>query len=319
MNEEQFWKKILLEIETSNPVVLAIIIHRKGSAPNIPGAKMIVTLENLHGTIGGGISEHKLVEDARALIHEEKFTVERIHLEHNEEALENKSGMICSGSQTFALVPLTSKDKTVLEKLIEAYSKANPGTLTINNTGINIDFNSILKQDNFYSEEHGTWIYRENVGMQNRLFVCGGGHVSLALSRIMKTLNFHITVIDDRIELPTMVSNTYANEKIIASFEKIAEIIPEGNNVYVAIMTYGHISDEQVLEKIITKKCKYIGMMASSTKKQQIFNNLEKKGITKTLLDSIHSPIGIKINSNTPEEIAISIAAELIQTKNSIV
>ena len=82
-------------------------------------------------------------------------------------------------------------------------------------------------------------------------------------------------------------------------------------------MTYGHVSDELVLESIIDKKCRYIGMMASASKKQQIFASLEKKGISTDLLNSIYSPIGIKIKSHTPEEIAISISAEIISVKNS--
>ncbi len=317
MNEEQFWKKILLEIEADNAVVLTIIIRRVGSAPNVPGAKMFVTLDNLHGTIGGGISENKLVEDARDLIEKKKITSETIHLEHNEKASENRSGMICSGSQTFALIPLTVKDKNVIEQIVEAYSKAKPGNLTLNEDGISVDFDRILTKDKIYIEENGKWIYQENVGMQNRLFVIGGGHVSLALSRIMETLDFHITVFDDRDNLPTMISNSYANEKRIISYENIEEYIPEDDNIYVTIMTFAHKSDELVLEKMLSKKHAYLGMMASTAKKKQIFSNLEEKGISKDLLNNIYSPIGIGINSNTPEEIAISIAAELIKVKNS--
>ncbi|MCE7748246.1 MAG: XdhC family protein [Candidatus Heimdallarchaeota archaeon] len=317
MNEEQFWKKLLLEIEADNTVVLAIIIRREGSAPNVPGAKMFVTLDNLCGTIGGGISEHKLVEDARALIEEEKFTSETIHLEHNDKASENRSGMICSGSQTFALIPLTVKDKNVLEQIVEAYSKTKPGNLTLNEDGISIDFNRILSKDKIYVEENGKWFYRENVGMQNKLFVIGGGHVSLSLSRIMETLDFHITVFDDRDNLPTMLSNSYANEKRIISYENIEEYIPEGNNIYVIIMTFAHISDERVLEKMLSRKYAYLGMMASTAKKKQIFDNLKEKGISKTLLKKVYSPIGVSIKSDTPEEIAVSIAAEIIKVKNS--
>jgi xanthine dehydrogenase accessory factor len=81
-------------------------------------------------------------------------------------------------------------------------------------------------------------------------------------------------------------------------------------------MTFGHVSDELVLEKIITKKCRYIGMMASKAKRQQVFENLVRKGVSTSLLDTVFSPIGIKIKSHTPEEIAISIAAQIIKIKN---
>jgi xanthine dehydrogenase accessory factor len=278
---------------------------------------MFVFRDEVLGTVGGGNSEHQLYDRGKFLLKEGKITVEKIHLEHSDETIEESSGMICSGSQTFALITLDSKHIPIINKVIESYSKAQPGVLILNEEGIAFEPNRTISQDTCYEEEVVSWIYKETIGRRDRLFIIGGGHVSLALSRIMQMLDFHITVFDDREELPTMNSNSYANEKKIVSYEEISSYIPEGNNVYVTIMTFGHISDELVLRKIISKKCKYIGMMASASKKQQVFSNLEAKGISKNLLERIHSPIGVKIKSNTPEEIAISIAAEIIKIKNS--
>lgn len=317
MSEEHLWETILTLLEEGKSAVLVVIIHREGSAPNVPGAKMLVTLDTVMGTVGGGISEFKLYDLARNMLSEKKLAIETVHMEHNEESTENRSGMICSGSQKFALTPLTNQHIQVIDEIKESFSRAQPGVLILNEKDIFFESGTTLEEDKIYSEQGSTWSYRENIGLQDKLFIIGGGHVSLALSRIMKTLNFHITVIDDRNELMTMITNTYAHVKIVLTYEKIAEIIPEGENIFVTIMTFGHISDEQVLESIIAKKCRYIGMMASLSKKQQVFANLEKKGISKNLLDLINSPIGLKIRSHTPEEIAISIAAEIIQVKNS--
>ena len=317
MNEEHYWKTILTGLEQGKHAVLVVIIERTGSAPNIPGAKMFITLDDAMGTVGGGNSERRLFDRARTLLTEEKSSVEKVHMEHSDTAHENSSGMICSGSQTFALIPLGKNDIHTIKDIIESFTKAQPGVLTINEKGIFFDTSNRLTEDRTFSEDGTSWIYHENIGIQDRLFIIGGGHVSLALSQIMETLDFHITVIDDRKKLPTMIANTYAHMKKVVPYDNIADIIPEGDNIYVAIMTFGHKSDEYVLERIITKKCKYIGMMASPAKKQQVFSNLEKKGISKDLLDFLHSPIGIKIRSHTPEEIGISIAAEIIQVKNS--
>jgi len=316
MNEEQSWKTILTELEQGKLAVVVVIIQRTGSAPNIPGAKMFVTLDYLMGTVGGGNSEHKLLNHARTLLKEGKSLVEKVHMEHKGNEIEDSSGMICSGSQTFALITLEETDRPSIKEIIESYTKAQPGVLTITEKGIIFETGKTLKHDHIFSEQGTSWTYQENVGLQDRLFIIGGGHVSLALSRIMETIGFHITVFDDRKELPTMTNNTYAHEKEVVSYDNISTYIPEGENVYATIMTFGHSSDELVLEKIIAKKCKYIGMMASSAKKNQVFSNLEKKGVSKKLLDTIHSPIGVEIKSNTPEEIAISIAAEIIKVKN---
>jgi xanthine dehydrogenase accessory factor len=316
MNEENYWKTTLEELKQGRPVVLIIIIERIGSGPNIPGAKMFVTSDSAMGTVGGGNSEYILLNQAKTLLRKNNTKIEIVNLEHTDTAETDSSGMICSGSQRFALVNFGKEDIETILQIITSMIEAKPGVLTINNKGINFKFTKILKTDRIFSEEETHWSYQENIGIQDRLFIIGGGHVSLALSRVMETLGFHITVIDDRENLPTMLKNTYAHKKIVESYENIPKLIPEGNNVYVTIMTYGHISDEIVLEAIISKKCRYMGMMASSSKKKQVFTNLMSRGISETLLNKIHSPIGVKIKSHTPEEIAISIAAEIIGIKN---
>ena len=317
MNEEQFWIQVLANLENNKEVILLVIIDRKGSAPNIPGAKMFVTTDNLQGTVGGGVSENKLVERARTLLKEQTNVVEKIYMEHRETETEYSSGMICSGSQAFALVSLAKSYIPTIKAIVESLTKGKIGLLSINSQGLNFDETAFLLTDNVYREDKTSWTYQENIGIRERIFIIGGGHVSLALSKIMNTLGFFITVIDDRKNLPTMDNNIFANQRLVIPYNEVVSAIQEGNNVYVTIMTFGHTSDEFVLESIIKKNFRYLGMMASSAKKQQIFENLLQKGFSEELLNSVHSPIGVQINSHTPEEIAISIAAEIISIKNT--
>lgn len=317
MDEETFWQGLLHELQTNERIVFVEIINRQGSAPNAPGAKMYVTLDKSVGTVGGGLVEYRLINSARKKLKNSDTTVEKIFLVHNEEGpVEYKSGMVCSGSQTFAIVPLTVKDVPIVEQILEAYLQAKLAVMTLDPSGINVSFERSLDREWRFTETENSWLYEERIGLRNMLFIVGGGHVSLALSRIMKTLDFHITVLDDRPNLATMEANTFANDKKIIKYSDIAQYIPEGENIYVAIMTFGHRSDELVLEQLINKNVKYLGLMASKNKKQTLFTNLEQKGIKKELLERVHSPIGIPINSITPEEIAISIAAEIIAVKN---
>lgn len=317
MSEEHYWKTTLEELLQGKPVVLVVIVDRIGSGPNIPGAKMFVTTDSSVGTVGGGNSEYILLNKARDLLKTNTPVVEMINLEHSETAEIDSSGMICSGSQKYVLINLKEKNIETVKRIIESLSETKSGVLTIDCKGIRFEFGVILSEDKMYSENDSHWSYQENMGLQDKLFIIGGGHVSLALSRVMETLDFHITVVDDRENLPTMMNNTHAHKKIVESYENIDNLIPEGNNIYVTIMTYGHISDELVLEKLVSKECRYIGMMASASKKKQVFTNLKNRGVSNILLNNIHSPIGVKIKSHTPEEIAISIAAEIIQVKNS--
>ena len=114
-----------------------------------------------------------------------------------------------------------------------------------------------------------------------------------------------------------MKKNLFANEKLVINYNDIEQYIPEGDRSYVAIMTTGHIADKLVLEKLVNKKLKYLGMISSKSKSKQVFQELTEAGVEKRRLELVHSPIGLNINSKTVEEIAISIFAEIIQIKNS--
>jgi len=94
--------------------------------------------------------------------------------------------------------------------------------------------------------------------------------------------------------------------------------VPEGFNVYVVIVTFAHKSDEQVLEQILGKNIKYLGLMGSAKKIETIFGRLKQKGFTEAQLKKIAAPIGYPINSETPAEIAVSIAAQVVAVKNGV-
>ncbi len=162
-----------------------------------------------------------------------------------------------------------------------------------------------------------TWTYTENINPKNQLYIIGAGHVGLATSEIFSKLNFEITMIDDRKDLNTLNNNQFIDNKIITNYESINQFIPEGENTFVAIMTQGFKTDKIVLKKLIDKNVKYLGLLGSKTKLKTMFEVLEKEGISKNLLKKIHAPIGLAINSKTPMEIAVSIAAEVVGVKMS--
>ena len=159
------------------------------------------------------------------------------------------------------------------------------------------------------------WLYQEEAGQRPTLTIVGGGHVGLALSRVMAELNFHVVVLDDRTRLATMAANTYAQEKQVVNYKSIGKHVEQGSQSYVVIMTFGHQADERVLKQLAGKKLRYLGLMGSSAKIAQIFARLKKKGVSAASLKKVRAPVGLSIHSHTPEEIAISIAAEIIQIK----
>ena len=148
------------------------------------------------------------------------------------------------------------------------------------------------------------------------MHIIGGGHCSLALSKQMRLLDdFKIHLLDDRNDLNTFIENDFAHVKLTVDYARISDFVPEGNTHYVVIMTVGYRTDDVVLRGLLTKNFKYIGLLGSQAKVDTMFQNLRNEGVGETVLKKIHAPIGLSLKSQTPEEIAVSIAAEIIKVR----
>jgi xanthine dehydrogenase accessory factor len=149
------------------------------------------------------------------------------------------------------------------------------------------------------------------------LYIFGGGHISLALAKTGKLLGFNIAVIDDRAEFANADRFPEADTILAEDFAKAFPKIKIDKSSYIVIVTRNHQYDDIVLEWAVSTGAKYIGMIGSKTKNEAIFSHLLKKGIAKKQLDRVHAPIGLEINAQTPEEIAISIMAEIVKVRRS--
>ncbi len=149
-----------------------------------------------------------------------------------------------------------------------------------------------------------------------RLIICGGGHVGRALTKIAEMLNFQIWILDDRFEYanPEAFPNVFKTVQV-KNWKNPFENIPIDNKTYIVIVTRMHQGDEDCLRKSLKTKARYIGMIGSRTKVKIIKEDLIKEGFPKKDVENVHSPIGLKIGGSFPEEIAVSIAAELLQVR----
>ena len=139
----------------------------------------------------------------------------------------------------------------------------------------------------------------------------------MALSELMSKMDFKIHLFDDRSDLNTVEKNTFVHQKHWVDYNDMGVHIPSGNNVYVVVMTVGYRTDTLVIRQLLQKKVRYLGVLGSTAKMETLLQDLENEGFTNDLLRGIHTPIGLNINSKTPEEIAVSIAAEIIKVKNN--
>ena len=321
MNKQiQIWKLIHKNLQQNIHVMLLYVLESNGSSPGRQGFFMAVNAHGeMEGSIGGGIMEHKFVELAKEKWREHENNIEIKKQIHDKNAVKNQSGMICSGEQTILLYHVKKEDIQTIQQIIYCLEHHQNALLQLSPKGIS--FSSTIPEKNFLfeMESEDDWLYQEKLGYKNHLYIIGGGHCALAFSKLMSTMDFYIHLYDDRKELNTFLQNEYVHEKkIVNDYSELKNSIPSGKNHYVVIMTFGYRTDDIALRALFGKQFKYIGVLGSKKKMEKMFLDYRKEGFKEAMLRPIHSPIGIFIKSETPEEIAISIAAEIIQVKHSI-
>ncbi|MBC7887480.1 MAG: XdhC family protein [Ferruginibacter sp.] len=312
------WLLIQNSLQQNIEVMLLYVLESRGSSPGRQGFFMAVNATGeMSGSLGGGIMEHKFVEMAKSKL--KQAAGERsVHQQlHDKQAAKNQSGMICSGEQTIFLYTLQPQDAATAGLLIQSMQQNKNGTLQLSPAGISFVENIPPADFSFEINADADFIYREKTGYKNYLYIIGGGHCALAFSQLMSGMDFYIQLFDDRAGLLTIDQNHFVQEcKLLENYKDLTELIPSGKNNYVVIMTVGYRTDELALKALLGKDFKYFGILGSKNKIVKMFENLVREGIAPDLLDRIHAPIGLSIKSQTTEEIAVSIAAEIILVKN---
>lgn len=163
----------------------------------------------------------------------------------------------------------------------------------------------------------GRSVYIEIAGSENRMVICGAGHVAMPIIKIAKLVGFHVTVIDDRKEFTDKALAAGADDVITGEFEAALDTIEGNEHTFFVVVTRGHSYDTNCLRSILKKDYAYLGAMGSSRRIAIVKQDLINEGFPEEQINAIYSPIGLKIKSDTPEEIAVSILAEIIMVKNS--
>jgi len=158
-------------------------------------------------------------------------------------------------------------------------------------------------------------VFVEPIAPEPCLYIFGGGHISLFLAKLGKMVGFKVVVVDDRPEFANPERFPEADEVIAQDLLLTFPGLTINKSSYIAIVTRGHLQDETALEWALNTDAAYIGIIGSRKKNQAIFTHLQSKGVTTKRLEKVHAPIGLDINAETPEEIAVSIIAEIVQVR----
>jgi xanthine dehydrogenase accessory factor len=162
-------------------------------------------------------------------------------------------------------------------------------------------------------------VYIEPIVPEPRLIILGAGHVGRALSTIAKFAGFRTTVADDREEFANRENIPVAEEIVVHEFADMFSRILVDENVYLVIATRGHNHDLDALKAALGTSAKYIGLLGSRRKRALLFRMLREAGFSDEEIGRVVTPVGLPIGSVTPEEIAVSIMAQIIQKRREYI
>ncbi len=303
-----FFKKILGHLENGEPLVLMVVIQSTGSSPGRQGFLLAAGAGMQEGTIGGGIMEYKWITAAREWLIAGRFKPFTKLQVHRAGEGENRSGMICSGEQVIAFYYLDQEDITAVKNIL---APGNPAVCYYEN-GISAAPAEASGQS--VSSGDLWWRFIQPVAPPAKVYIFGAGHVGIALYHALSRLEANIRLFDNRKDL-VLPEPGLPTECI--DYENSSSYIPEGEHNYVLVMSVGYRTDEAILRSLHSRKFAYLGLLGSRQKVQALMAQLREQGLQTGWLDAISAPAGLDIKSETAAEIAISIAAQLIQVKNA--
>ena len=289
--------QIVSRCSAGERIALCTVVGSRGSTPQGKGAKMLVLGDGRTvGTLGGGCVEAEVRKQAIELITANQPKLLEFRLDHD---YGWDDGLICGGIMDIYVQVLDASNVAVFESLARLLRENRPSTFQID-----------------YQVEGGACRhYVEELGPPPTLVIAGAGHVGQALGALAATLDFRVTVIDDRADFASPERFPGAQKHIVGDIERSLRELPIDAATYIVIVTRGHRHDGHALAAVIESPAAYIGLIGSKAKIKTIFDDLADRGVAPALLERVRAPIGLEIGAITPNEIAVSIAAELIATR----
>lgn len=320
-------KEVISAIEKGERVVLCTILASSGSSPRGAGTRMAVFADGRTvGTVGGGKVELLAAQEAMEVLKTGNTHIRAFCLAPDQVA---SIGMICGGNVTIYYQLLTQAELPILLQMRQALqTDANSWLhLTIRDGFVErfeiVGAEEAAMQPELYThraiyQKGEPVVYVEPLVRAGRVYVFGGGHVGQALVPVLANVGFRVTLFDNREELANRAHFPAADQILLGDYHDISAQVTLTENDYVVIMTPGHQGDYMILEQVLRCKTKYVGCIGSRHKIARTQQLLREAGITEEAIASVHAPIGLSIGAETPAEIAISIAAEMIRCRAGI-
>jgi len=311
----KFWSKVAEELDANYKVFLALVVgHQKGTPGTARAVLLYTEGGEQMGTIGGGAMEASLLESAIIALKKDIPEPQLKTLFHRDTEDGSASGLICGGAQTQLTMVLDQRHRPVVHLVLDRLVKDQAGSLVIS------PFEFILREEDLnkpfieLSEEGEAWTVRFGLFNRKRILIAGCGHCGAALARQMVILGFHVTVIEPREDLFTLQQLPGSVVRRSLDYREAGSGIEHARLTFAIVMTPSYPDDIDALSSLLPLPFSFIGVMGSHSKLKKIHDALLNRGFTESDWDRIQAPVGIPIDSDTPEEIAVSVAAKILQT-----
>ncbi|TXD37036.1 hypothetical protein FRC98_09865 [Lujinxingia vulgaris] len=326
------WRYVLARLEAGQPVHLTHVGWHSRHSPGTTGASLAVAADGAtEGTIGGGIMEAELIQRAVALLQgwtpQEGAGLEVRELEHRRKATRGeRSGLFCAGQQTNLSYIVAPEQASVVRRILELLQADKPGWIEVGSQGLRLDETTPpeLPPIRFERPTSDDVLLRAQLLNWKRIAIIGGGHCGLALSRVMAQLGYAVTIFDTRHDVFTLQQNRWATHTVVVDdYVEAGRRIRQPEWTHVVVMSADVDSDIRGLIGVLRLEegagpFPYVGVMGAPAKLARIRSALKEAGVDEDAIGRLYAPIGLPMTSNTPEEIAISVAAEILQERERL-
>ena len=314
----------------SGPVALVTVARVSGSAPRHSGSRMAVRPDgSIAGTVGGGKPEARAREAALACLATGRASAIQVEMTGTEAT---GVDLICGGvaemwielvaDRSFYAAAVAAVDGGEAVVIVASASEGcvavlGPKGAASGSPAFDVAALSLARTSGLCAIGETDGLLYSPLEPSERLLILGGGHVGLALARVAVDLGFLVTVADPRPEYSGSGRFPPAVRCLNAGFTAAVEGFPFGPSTYVVVVSPGHLGDLECARAVLGREYRYAGLIGSRRKSRMLIEELVAEGFPRDKAESLRAPIGLAIGAETPEEIAISIAAELLAVRHA--
>lgn len=309
-----FWSRVADELDCYCKAFLALVVDHKKGSPGTKGSLFLVTEGGgRFGTIGGGAMEMRLSEEAEAALGKGRHKPTLQTVVHRSTRDESASGLICGGSQSQVTLVLDQSHRRLIHAVLDRVSRDKPGCLVISPEGLHLDEENMDRPSIELAGEGREWTVRFGLLNRHRIVIAGCGHCGAALARQMDFLGFQVTVVEPRADLFTLKDLPSTVNQRIENYDVAAEQVEHAELTFAVVMTPSYTEDIAALASLLPRPFRFIGIMGSPSKVKKIREALATRGFGDEDVGRLQAPVGLPMLSDTPEQIAVSVAAQILR------